>query len=102
MSDKVTINKDEYLELLNDQLMLSALEAVGVDSWEGYSEAQENYDTWKKEKKAEKETEDRILPKVLEEVSLIVGGSHSTIMFTADEVIMAVQEAINIVEKKGG
>lgn len=37
---------------------------------------------------------------LINEVSLIVGGSHSTITFTADEVIEIVNEAINTVNKE--
>ena len=36
----VTINEDYFDELLNDALFLNILESHGVDSWEGYSEAQ--------------------------------------------------------------
>lgn len=39
--ETVTILKEEYDELISDQEFLNALIAAGVDSWEGYSEAQE-------------------------------------------------------------
>ena len=35
----VTIGKAVYEQLLKDSEMLSALEAAGVDNWEGYGEA---------------------------------------------------------------
>ena len=39
--DTVTISKEEYESLLEDSEKLSALEAAGVDSWEGYDSAME-------------------------------------------------------------
>jgi len=36
----VTITPEEYKELIDDQQFLYALQACGVDNWEGYSEAQ--------------------------------------------------------------
>ena len=39
-TEKVTIEKAEYDELLGDQKFLYALQSAGVDSWEGYEEAQ--------------------------------------------------------------
>ena len=36
----VSISKSEYDELMRRDWFLGALEAVGVDSWEGYEEAQ--------------------------------------------------------------
>jgi len=42
LNDDVTITKKEYDGLLLDSDKLSALEAGGVDNWEGYSEAVEN------------------------------------------------------------
>lgn len=41
---KVTIELSEYEELLEAAAWVSALEAAGVDSWEGYEEAQDIYD----------------------------------------------------------
>lgn len=40
MSPEVTIQitKDEYMELYRDSMTLQALEAAGVDNWEGYDE----------------------------------------------------------------
>ena len=35
----VTIELDEYERLLADSRFLYALQAAGVDNWEGYSEA---------------------------------------------------------------
>lgn len=37
--DYVTIRRGEYEELLQAQRKLDALEASGVDNWEGYDEA---------------------------------------------------------------
>ena len=37
--DTVTISRKEYDQLQKDAGMLNALEACGVDNWEGYSEA---------------------------------------------------------------
>ena len=36
MEETVTISKKEYESLLEDSEKLSALEAAGVDNWEGY------------------------------------------------------------------
>ena len=43
---KIEIDEDEYKQLLEDQKLLRALEELGVDNWEGYSEAMAlvNYD----------------------------------------------------------
>ena len=39
ISDDVVVARAEYNRLLEDQKMLRALEAAGVDNWEGYDEA---------------------------------------------------------------
>ena len=39
----VTINEDYFEELLNNSLFLSMLEAHGVDNWDGYGDAQEEF-----------------------------------------------------------
>ncbi len=40
----------EYLdELEDDSLFLNALQSAGVDNWEWYDEAQEQYEKWKEE-----------------------------------------------------
>ena len=39
----VTINEDYFQELLNDSLFLSILEAHGVDNWDGYGYALEEF-----------------------------------------------------------
>ena len=39
----VTINEDYFEELLNDSSFLSILEAHGVDNWDGYGYAQEEF-----------------------------------------------------------
>jgi hypothetical protein len=38
---KIEITEKEYNDLVNDQKFLYALQAAGVDSWEGYEQAQE-------------------------------------------------------------
>lgn len=40
-TETVTISKSEYVKLKGDSDFLSALFAAGVDSWEGYEQAQE-------------------------------------------------------------
>ena len=47
--DQVLIDKKEYDDLLNDQLMLQALEDSGVDNWGWYGEAMALYRQWKEE-----------------------------------------------------
>jgi len=42
--EQVTIPKKELKVLKERNLFLSALEQVGVDGWEGYSDAQELYE----------------------------------------------------------
>ena len=44
MDETVVITKAEYEELKSDQKWLYALEAAGVDNWEGYFHAQEHMD----------------------------------------------------------
>jgi hypothetical protein len=39
----VTISKERYERLLDKERKLSALECGGVDNWEGYSYAMEEY-----------------------------------------------------------
>lgn len=39
MKPTVTISKEEYEELLEDQLFLSCLERAGVSQWEKYDNA---------------------------------------------------------------
>lgn len=34
--ETVTIPKNEYIQLLEDQAFLNALQAAGVDNWDGY------------------------------------------------------------------
>jgi hypothetical protein len=41
MKLNITISKKEYESLLEDSEKLSALEAAGVDNWEGYDNAME-------------------------------------------------------------
>jgi hypothetical protein len=39
MEDTITIPIEEYNQLVEDQRILDALHAGGVDNWEGYDEA---------------------------------------------------------------
>ena len=43
LNGTVTINEDYFDELLNDALFLSILESHGVDNWDGYGYAQEEF-----------------------------------------------------------
>lgn len=43
MSNTVTIPVEEYEDLLDDALLLACLRGAGVDNWEGYSYAVEDY-----------------------------------------------------------
>lgn len=43
-SDNVTILRSEYDELVKDSLKLGALEACGVDNWDGYEESLRSLD----------------------------------------------------------
>lgn len=45
--ETVTISKEEYDELLESQRFLYCLEAQGVDNWDGYEFAQEEYNSQK-------------------------------------------------------
>lgn len=40
-----TLSQAEYQELKNNTLFLQALEAAGVDNWEGYAEAWARFDS---------------------------------------------------------
>lgn len=40
----VTISKEMYDELVDDQALLHCLKAVGVDNWEGYDTAMEMFE----------------------------------------------------------
>lgn len=45
MSDdkKISISEEEYEALLNDSILLNCLQMMGVDNWDGYDEAIEQY-----------------------------------------------------------
>ena len=45
MSDdkKITISEEEYETLLNDSILLNCLQMMGVDNWDGYDDAIEQY-----------------------------------------------------------
>ena len=45
----VTIPQDEYNKMLERLMWLDALEAAGVDNWEGFDEAREIYQEWNQE-----------------------------------------------------
>ena len=45
MSDdkKISISKEEYDSLLKDSILLNCLQMMGVDNWDGYGDAIEQY-----------------------------------------------------------
>ena len=43
MKEKVEIDKEEYLELLLAEAKLQALEDAGVDTWDWYDEALQDF-----------------------------------------------------------
>lgn len=45
-TETVTISVDEYDKLIEDSYWLAALEAAGVDNWEGYDEARQIFNEW--------------------------------------------------------
>jgi len=47
----VDIDKKTYDELVKDQLMLRALEACGLDNWEGYNIALDLLQEWEEAKR---------------------------------------------------
>ena len=48
-SDVVVITQDEYDSLMTDHRWLCALEAAGVDNWQGIDEARDQLDEWDEE-----------------------------------------------------
>ncbi len=53
MEPKVEISESLYRELLERDNFLSALEAAGVNSWDGYSLAHEILEQWNNEHNGE-------------------------------------------------
>ena len=51
--ETVTITKEEYENLQERDDFLCALEAAGVDNWDGYSEAQQLLREWYGEEEGE-------------------------------------------------
>ena len=47
--ETITISKTEYEELVEDSRMYHALQAAGVDNWEGYYMAYEIIEEWDNE-----------------------------------------------------
>lgn len=45
--EKVEILKEEYEQLIEDSLLLTALRDLGVDNWSGYAEALELFKEYK-------------------------------------------------------
>ena len=45
----VLVKKEEYKELLDESRFLHALQAAGVDNWEGYSYAYDLLEEWDSE-----------------------------------------------------
>lgn len=43
MKDTIVISKDRYNELLEAEEKLNCLEAAGVDNWDGYDFAMEDF-----------------------------------------------------------
>lgn len=43
LEDTITISKREYLELLDDSKFLNCLRNAGVDNWDGYDFAIDEY-----------------------------------------------------------
>jgi len=43
MNETVTISKTEYDSLYRAQMKLGALEAYGVDNWEGWEDAMDSF-----------------------------------------------------------
>ena len=48
-NNTVTISDKWFDELFNDSLFLNALRNNGVDNWDGYGEAWQEYDSYNKE-----------------------------------------------------
>ena len=40
---KISISEEEYEALLNDSILLNCLQMMGVDNWDGYDDAIEQY-----------------------------------------------------------
>ena len=47
--ETVTISKEEYDKLNDSERFLNALEAAGVDNWDGYGYAQDILEEWHNE-----------------------------------------------------
>lgn len=47
--DGIIVSKKEYRRLKNDSNFLRALEAAGVDNWDGYDIASDNYEEEKED-----------------------------------------------------
>jgi len=45
----ITISEEEYNKMLDRIMWLDALEAAGVDNWQGFDEAREIYQEWNQE-----------------------------------------------------
>lgn len=44
--DTITISKEEYNRLNENERFLCALQAAGVDNWDGYDHAQDIMEEW--------------------------------------------------------
>jgi len=42
--EMISISQEKYDQLIEDQKLLQALQAAGVDNWEGYEMARESLD----------------------------------------------------------
>jgi hypothetical protein len=45
----ITISEEEYNKMLDRIMWLDALEAAGVDNWQGFDEARKIYQEWNQE-----------------------------------------------------
>jgi hypothetical protein len=50
MNDMVMIDRAELRSLQRDRVMLEALEAIGVDNWEGWSDSLDLARQWNKDR----------------------------------------------------
>lgn len=54
MGETVTVSKDCYQELFDDSVFLGFLRGAGVDNWDGYSFAVEEYNKYKEQNRESK------------------------------------------------
>ena len=49
VEDTIIVSRNEYFKLQERDNFLSALEAAGVDNWDGYGDAQDILEEWDNE-----------------------------------------------------